>query len=77
MEKKYRAGGGEKHCNIHSLVAPDPKKNRVWESPYIFFWWYRNLCSTNQISPRQINDVTLVIDTVSVTIIACQIIFLL
>ena len=64
-----------RHVQLHSLAAPDPKKIGSGESQYKKVWCHRNVGGTNQISPRQINDVTLVIDIVLVTIIACQIIF--
>ena len=58
------------------LVSRRPTlKNRVWGISIQKVWCHRNVGGTNQISPRQINDVTLVIDIVLVTIIAYQIIF--
>ena len=59
--------------NLGSLEAPDPKKIGSGESQYKKVWCHWNVGGTNQIYPRQINDVTLVIDIVLMTIIACQI----
>ena len=58
-----------------SLAAPDPKNIGFGESQHKKVWCHRNVGGTNQISPRQINDVTLVIDIVLVTIVACRITF--
>ena len=43
--------------SLSSLAAPDPKKGSG-ESQYKKFDCCRNSCSTNQIAPRQISDVT-------------------
>ena len=41
-------------------------KNRVWGISIQKTWCHRNVGGTNQISPQQINDVTLVINIVLV-----------